>query len=112
MLVDSYLFTLVLHVFPAQYSNYALHTTLLLIAMARKYVSKKRTKRVKLKDQRTDDANYIIPIKNPREDDIIIPYVFFSGFGGWAFTSTASIMGLTGAGKSSVRQYCSRFQLD
>jgi hypothetical protein len=76
------LITLVLHVFPAQYSNYALHTTFLLIAMASKYFLKKRTKRVKLKDQRTDDANNIIPIKDPREDDIIIPYVFFSGFRG------------------------------
>ena len=77
MLVDSYLFTLVLHVFPAQYSNYALHSTFLLIAMFKKSAQKKKTKRVKLKDQRTDDANYIIPIENAREDDIIIPYVLF-----------------------------------
>jgi hypothetical protein len=37
--------------------------------------SKKRTKRM-LNDERTNDAYHIIPIKDPREDDIIIPYVF------------------------------------
>jgi len=42
---------------------------------------KKKIRR-KLKDLRANDANYIIPIKDPREDDIIIPYVFFSGFRG------------------------------
>jgi hypothetical protein len=34
-------------------------------------------KMTKLKDQRPNDAYNIIPIPNPQEDDIIIPYVFF-----------------------------------
>ena len=87
MHVESYLFTLVLHAFKAQYSNHSLHTTFLFIAMVGKPFSKKSNKSekksnksAKLKDQRTNDANYIIPIENPKKEDIIIPYVFFSCF--------------------------------
>jgi hypothetical protein len=30
----------------------------------------------KLKDQRPDDDDHLIPIPNPQKDDIVIPYVF------------------------------------
>ena len=73
------LITLVLYVFfQAQYSNHSLHTTFLFITMA----NIKKMIRRKLKDLRTNDADYVIPIQNPQEDDIIIPYVVFSGFRG------------------------------